>query len=213
MITKKMKIKSILNYIGSVISWTLFSILIICASFLLYYFVSLKLYEMKGEKYKPFFSVYTIVSKSMVPTINRYDIIINKAINNPEEVQKNDIITFHSNGVITTGLTITHRVQDIFIDKQTHEFKYVTKGDNNVVKDDTPAKYSNLIGKVVLRLPGLGKVQEFVGTKFGWLLVVVIPALFVIIQDVFKLIKVSGIKKRASIANEKLVEEMEKSNL
>ena len=40
MITKKMRIKSILNYIGSVISWTLFSILIICAAFLLYYFVS-----------------------------------------------------------------------------------------------------------------------------------------------------------------------------
>ena len=48
MITKKMRIKSILNYIGSVISWTLFSILIICAAFLLYYFVSLKLYEAKG---------------------------------------------------------------------------------------------------------------------------------------------------------------------
>ena len=49
MITKKMRIKSILNYIGSVISWTLFSILIICAAFLLYYFVSLKLYEAKGS--------------------------------------------------------------------------------------------------------------------------------------------------------------------
>ena len=78
MITKKMRIKSILNYIGSVISWTLFSILIICAAFLLYYFVSLKLYEAKGSKYKPFFSVYTIVSPSMVPTINVYDVIMYK---------------------------------------------------------------------------------------------------------------------------------------
>ena len=78
MITKKMRIKSILNYIGSVISWTLFSILIICAAFLLYYFVSLKLYEAKGSKYRPFFSVYTIVSQSMVPTINVLDVIINK---------------------------------------------------------------------------------------------------------------------------------------
>ena len=51
MITKKMRIKSILNYIGSVISWTLFSILIICAAFLLYYFVQKLFLKQKIKRY------------------------------------------------------------------------------------------------------------------------------------------------------------------
>lgn len=209
MVTKKMKIKSIINYIFSVLSWTLFSILIICAVFLAYYFVAMKLYIAKGDKYKPFFSVYTIVSPSMVPTINVYDIIINKAVNNPTDVQKEDIITFTSTGVLSNGLTVTHRVKDILIDEQTNEYKYVTKGDNNLIKDDTPAKYSNLIGKVILRFPGLGKVQAFVGSKFGWLVVVIIPALIIIIQDVLKLIKVTRYKNQADIENKRVVNEIE----
>ena len=211
MVTKKMKIKSIINYIFSVLSWTLFSILIICAVFLAYYFVAMKLYIAKGDKYKPFFSVYTIVSPSMVPTINVYDIIINKAVNNPTDVQKEDIITFTSTGVLSNGLTVTHRVKDILIDEQTNEYEYVTKGDNNLIKDDTPAKYSNLIGKVILRFPGLGKVQAFVGSKFGWLVVVIIPALIIIIQDVLKLIKVTRYKKQADIENKRVVNEIEKN--
>lgn len=211
MVTKKMKIKSIINYIFSVLSWTLFSILIICAVFLAYYFVAMKLYIAKGDKYKPFFSVYTIVSPSMVPTINVYDIIINKAVNNPTDVQKEDIITFTSTGVLSNGKTVTHRVKDILIDEQTNEYEYVTKGDNNLIKDDTPAKYSNLIGKVILRFPGLGKVQAFVGSKFGWLVVVIIPALIIIIQDLLKLIKVTRYKKQADIENKRVVNEIEKN--
>ena len=189
MITKKMRIKSILNYIGSVISWTLFSILIICAAFLLYYFVSWKLYEATGSKYKPFFSVYTIVSPSMVPTINVYDVIINKTVKKPTDVKVSDIITFESTGVLSHGLTVTHRVQDIYYDESASDYEYVTKGDNNPIKDDTPASYSNLIGKVVLKIPGLGNVQRFVWSKIGWLVVVIIPALVIIIQDIMKLIK------------------------
>lgn len=209
MVTKKMKIKSIINYVCSVISWTLFSILIVCAILLAYYFVSMKLYIAKGDKYKPFFSVYTIVSPSMVPTINVYDIIINKTVNKPTDIQKEDIITFTSTGVLSNGLTVTHRVQDITTNKETNEYEYITKGDNNLIADDAPAKYSNLIGKVILRFPGLGRVQAFVGSKLGWLVVVIIPALIIIIQDVLKLIKVTKYKKIADIENERLVSEIE----
>ncbi|MGN1379505.1 MAG: signal peptidase I [Bacilli bacterium] len=209
MVTKKMKIKSIINYICSVLSWTLFSILIVCAILLAYYFVSMKLYIAKGDKYKPFFSVYTIVSPSMVPTINVYDIIVNKTVNNPTDIQKNDIITFTSTGVLSNGLTVTHRVQDVTTNVETNEYEYITKGDNNLIEDDAPAKYSNLIGKVVLRFPGLGRLQAFVGSKFGWLVIVIIPALIIIIQDILKLIKVTKYKKIADVENERLVNEIE----
>ena len=67
----------------------------------------------------------------------------------------------------------------------------------------------NLIGKVVLKIPGLGNVQRFVGSKIGWLVVVIIPALVIIIQDIMKIIKVSNVKKRAEIENQKIVSQEE----
>ena len=173
-----------------------------------FYFVSLKLYEAKGSKYRPFFSVYTIVSQSMVPTINVLDVIINKTVDKPTDIKVNDIITFESTGVLSYGKTVTHRVQDYY-DESASDYEYVTKGDNNPIKDDTPASYSNLIGKVVLKIPGLGNVQRFVGSKIGWLVVVIIPALVIIIQDIMKLIKVSNVKKRAEIENQKIVSQEE----
>ena len=66
-----------------------------------------------------------------------------------------------------------------------------------------------VIGKVVLKIPGLGNVQRFVGSKIGWLVVVIIPALVIIIQDIMKLIKVSNVKKRAEIENQKIVSQEE----
>lgn len=205
--TKSIKIKSYLNYIGSVISWTVFVILLSCAFLLAYYFVSLKLYDAKGSKYRPIFSIYTIVSPSMVPTINVRDIIVNKTINDPKVINIGDIITFKSTGVLSNGLTVTHRVQDININESTQEYEYTTKGDNNLIKDDSPATYSNLVGKVILRFPGLGNLQAFVASKFGWLIVVIVPALYILIADVFKLIRVTRMKNKASIANKKVVEE------
>ena len=57
------------KYISTIISWTIFVLLSIIGALLIYYFVSSRLYVTKGDKYEPFFSVYTIVSGSMEPTI------------------------------------------------------------------------------------------------------------------------------------------------
>ena len=60
--------------------------------FLLYYFISVRLYTTKGEKYEPKFSVYTIASGSMTPTLNVYDVIINSILFNYEEIKEQEII-------------------------------------------------------------------------------------------------------------------------
>ena len=52
---------NILKFISGIISWTILVILVIVAGFLLYYFVSVKLYAQKGEAYKPAFSFYTVL--------------------------------------------------------------------------------------------------------------------------------------------------------
>lgn len=201
--TNSVKIKSIINYFSTIITWSVFVILISCAACLVYYYISMQIYARKGESYAPTFSIYTIVSPSMTPKIQVYDVIINTKVEAPTDIKVGDIITFTSSSSLTYGMTITHRVQDIQI--VNGEYQYTTKGDNNLTPDLAPALYRNIIGKAVIKLPQLGRVQFFVASKFGWLLVVILPALYVIIKDVSKIIRINKVKKNAEKANEELV--------
>lgn len=197
------KIKSTINYLSTIITWAIFVILISCAAFLVYYFVSIQVYARKGSNYAPAFSIYTIVSPSMTPLIKVYDVIINLKVEEPTDIKVGDIITFKSSSSMTYGMTITHRVKDIQI--VNGEYQFTTQGDNNLSADTAPALYKNVIGKTVIKLPQLGRVQFFVASKFGWLVVVIIPAFYVITKDILKLVKISKLKKKADEANRQLV--------
>ena len=70
-------------------------------------------YANKGESFKPAVSLYTIVTQSMEPNINPYDVIIDATVKNPENIKIGDVITFISTASISRGMTITHRVYDI----------------------------------------------------------------------------------------------------
>ena len=199
--------KFILKYLSTIISKAVFIVLVICAVTLAYYFVSIKVYAAKGSKYAPPFSIYTIVSESMTPLIKVYDVIINFKVDSPTDIKVGDIITFKSTSALSYGMTITHRVMDIQI--VNGEYQYTTKGDYNPIADLAPAKYSNIIGIAKVKLPQLGRVQLFVSSKFGWLLVVLLPALYIIISDIVKLIKLIRIKKDADEVNKQLIESSE----
>ena len=199
--------KRLFKYLATIASKALFVLLLLCAGILAYYFISLKLYSSKGEKYAPPFSIYTIVSASMTPKIKVYDVIINKRVKSPLDIKVGDIITFRSTSAFTYDMTITHRVMDIQI--VNGEYEYITKGDFNAVEDFSPAKYENVIGIAKVKLPQLGRIQFFVASKFGWLLVVVVPALYIIVGDVIKLIKLTRIKSDAEKENERMRNEKE----
>lgn len=192
---KKTKFSSFshaIKFISGVISWTILVILVIIAAFLLYYFVSTKMYAEKGEKYKPAFSLYTILSPSMVPNINVYDVIVDVNVTNPEDIKVGDVITFTSTASLTAGMTITHRVIDVKQDES--GYSYLTKGDANLTPDGAYVPFQNVFGKVIFRIPQLGRLQEFLGTKGGWLIVVVIPAIAIILSDLLKIFRLKKVK-------------------
>lgn len=184
-------LKSLCKYISTVVSWTVFVLLVIVGILLIYYYISVRLYATKGEKYEPKFSVYTIVSQSMEPTINVYDVIVNTKVDDINDVKINDVITFISTWKVTYGMTITHRVvgTKTLDDGSTC---LVTRGDNNTQEDEACVKESNLIGVVRAVIPGLGKIQSFLSSGFGWIFIVIIPAIYIIIKDIFKLVKLAN---------------------
>ncbi len=181
------------KFISRVISWTLFVLLLIVASLLLYYFVSTRVIGKNNSNYKPAFGLYTIVSPSMEPNLKIYDVIVNVKVNNPNKIKVGDVITFISTSTISKGMTITHRVISIKEDENGKSFQ--TQGDNNLSPDASLVPYENVLGKVLIKIPQLGRIQSFLTTKGGWLIVVVIPAFLIILSDIMKLFKLKEVEK------------------
>lgn len=196
-VNKKSNFREILNFLSTVVSWTIFVLLLICAAFLVYYFVATQVYLHKGKGYEPNFSLYTVISPSMVPTINVYDVVIDFKVEKPEDIKIDDVITFNSSIPGAHGGTITHRVIAINKDNDGNYF-YQTKGDNNLVEDGVNVSFDSVVGKVALKIPKLGKIQSLVATKMGWMMFIFIPALCIVIKSLLR-----GINSKIGKSNNK----------
>ena len=95
------------------------------------------------------YTIFSVATGSMQPTLNINDIIIIKIT---DEVKEGDIITFSENNEF-----ITHRVL-----KKNNE-TFITKGDSNNTEDN-PVNKENIIGKFVCRIPVIGIVGDILTT-------------------------------------------------
>lgn len=186
------KIGDIIKFIGKTLAYVILCLLFLITAFLIYYMASSAIAAKKGEK--PNIGLYTIVSPSMEPFIKVYDVIIDRKLKSTEELKVGDVITFYSSSLDTDGYTITHRIYDIKVsDGKTY---YITKGDNNQSVDIGSITRENIVGKMIYKINGLGKIQFFLSSKLGWILIILIPALCFILYDLNKLNKIFKIKKK-----------------
>lgn len=188
----KKGIKKIFDIISRLISYVCLVILFFIAIFLVFYICSNQIARSKGEK--PLISLYTIVSPSMEPNIMVYDVIVDFRVEKENDLKVGDVITFYSESIDTGGYTVTHRIKEIYEEEGTKY--YVTKGDNNQDEDEGVITFDNIMGKVKYVIPALGKIQFFVSSKFGWVLIILIPALGIILIDIAKIIKIFKIKEQ-----------------
>ena len=128
-------------------------LVIVCLS-TIYYIVSVKLYRNSGYKYKPYISMQTIMSDSMMPKYKVYDVVIERLVSK-EDIKIGDVITYVNNN--DKSISITHRVVDIFI--KDNDYYYRTKGDNSPLEDNDLVSYNQILGKVMFTIPKIGKMQ------------------------------------------------------
>lgn len=185
---RRKKIKYYINKVSKLLSYAVIVVLVFLGCFFAYYFISLKAYQMNPTVNIPRFGLYTIISPSMEPAVKVYDVVVDLNVFNENDIEKGDVITFISNSNVSKGLTVTHRVIDIIINNDGSK-SYITKGDNNLKADQAPVNYNDVLGKVLFKIPQLGRVQFLIADKFGWMIVVLIPALGVIIYDFIKLFR------------------------
>ena len=115
----------------------------------------------------PGYNLYLVRSGSMRPAINMGDLIITGPLNNSinGEVKPGTIVTYEYKKEL-----ITHRVQS------TDGNTLVTKGDAAEDPDPWPVTVSDVKGIYMFRIPQVGYLTNFVQTKHGWFLSIIIPA-------------------------------------
>lgn len=180
------KIKKLLHYLSSMVLYALLMILVVVVSMVVITIgdraIALKNHESKA----PLFSAYVIISPSMVPNINVYDAVITARVSQ-NKIGMYDIITFLSKEIDTHGVPITHRVVGI-LKTENGEKAYRTKGDNNNKEDKAIIRQSEVIGKVLFRIPMLGYVRTFVTSKIGFLISVVLPIAASLFLEIWRFI-------------------------
>ena len=138
-----------------------------------------------------------VQSDSMAPTFYAGDLIIIRKCYTAA-LKQGEIITFHT--IINNEYALnTHRIDSIA--EQNGMRSYVTKGDNNDMTDTHVISDGDIVGKYVGKLPGFGKIMEFLSSSIGFLLVILLPLLLFFIYQIYHLIMV-GINLKKAIAVE-----------
>ena len=128
----------------------------------------------------------TVESDSMLPTFSKGDLIICKEIDDLNTLKENDVITFWT---IIDGRKVknTHRIVHINEFENTRSF--VTRGDNNSIDDEIPAYAGDLIGQwTEVKIAGLGNVMNFLRTKTGFFVCILIPMAIFFLFELYKFI-------------------------
>jgi signal peptidase len=94
-----------------------------------------------------------VTSQSMSPTLERGHLLVLQ-YQAPESIEVDDVIVFHASW--HTEAPVVHRVvQRDFVDG---EYRYWTKGDNNIHADPTYTLHEDILGVVVSAIPVIGHI-------------------------------------------------------
>ncbi|MEI6144139.1 MAG: signal peptidase I [Candidatus Berkelbacteria bacterium] len=166
------KFRKILAIIGNVI----LMILIIIGVF-----VGVTLLPIKNN-----FKLLAVTSGSMEPTIHTGSLAI---IKSASEYKVGDIITFKKADSTSDKETTTHR---IFSTSNVGGVEYIeTKGDANKTPDMSKITKNQIVGKYRFSVALLGYLLKYLKTLPGLILIIVIPAVIIVYEEVKKIARES----------------------
>lgn len=139
----------------------------------------------------------TVESDSMKPTFAKNDLIIDREIDDVNDLKKGDVITFWT---LIDGKKVknTHRI--VAVNDVNGTKNFVTRGDNNGQDDDLSVYAGDIIGKWTnVKIGGFGKVMSFLRTKTGFFICILIPIALFFLFELYKLIATIVEIKRPAI--------------
>lgn len=138
---------------------------------------------------------FVVQSASMEPTIMTGSLVLTQTTH-PSQLQEGDIITFIKPD--KGREFITHRISESTHEETLSTFK--TKGDNNSNEDNWVLAGGGVVGKVAYTIPYMGYALSFSQSKIGIVLLILIPALWIIYDEIGNMLAALRRKKPAEAA-------------
>ena len=153
------------------------------------------------------YSVFRVMTGSMEPEI-REDSLLVVQKTPPEDIAPGDVISFFSPDPMLEGAVNTHRV--VRIEKENGRTQFITKGDANVIEDTYPTDASALVGRVVFKSYGLGKVVSLLSNPLVFGIIILLPLLVILLMNLYRAVRIAAdmAKKEEEEAVRKALEEI-----
>lgn len=176
---KKNKVFRIIKLIKNIICWTLIAVLVFT---LVVFFMS----RINGSTPSVFgYSIFRVSSGSMEPELMVGDIILDKTVDNPEDLKVGDVITFKSSDY--GDMLVTHKIIKAPYEEN-GKLMLQTKGIANEV-EDKPISVDNVKGIMICKVDYLDTVYNVFLSPWGLLILI---ALIVIIffDEIITIVKI-----------------------
>ena len=135
------------------------------------------------------FQTMIVLSGSMEPAIKTGSIVVVKPA---EDYKIGDVITFQRR--IERNPT-THRIVDMRV--VGGQPAYTTQGDANNAPDINEVRENEVKGKVLFTIPYLGYAVDFAQKPIGFALIIIVPAVIIVGDEIKKIIGEIRKKKNA----------------
>lgn len=122
------------------------------------------------------YEMRVVKSGSMEPAIPTGSIVLVAPV---ESYEVGDVVTYHTGQA--GSIPVTHRI--VKKNQGEQHLYYLTKGDANEDMDPSPVAHQRVMGKVTAHLPFMGYAIEFARTPLGFALLIGIPALVIILDE------------------------------
>ena len=145
-------------------------------------------------------SLITVSTDSMKDEFSAGDLIIMERVYGDAilDLEVDEVITFYApidiDGDGKAGDINTHRIVEKHIDRESGSGYFVTKGDNNPLKDNEGSDgytvaVSDVIGRYTgTRFAGLGAVISFLRSSLGFFIFIVLPLIVFFIYELYRFI-------------------------
>lgn len=125
------------------------------------------------------YSMYTIITESMVPKYNVYDMVIVKDVEPSELVVGDDVVYMGAVSDFKDKI-VTHQI--ISITKKDGRFHFRTKGINNDIEDPSIDE-SQVMGKVIFKSSLLSLISKIVNNPYGFYFVIFVPFAILLVME------------------------------
>ncbi|MFH1183280.1 MAG: signal peptidase I [Candidatus Moraniibacteriota bacterium] len=127
------------------------------------------------------YKVFTVMSGSMAPAIHAGSLVFVKPLS---DYEVGDVITRRTKD---PKITITHRI--VSKEEIDSQIAFETKGDANDSPDGEKFTKEGIVGKVFIAIPLLGYPVAYAKTTPGIILIIIIPAVIIIYDEILKIKK------------------------